>query len=135
MDKDPTLIKGEDLLVKGEYKAFTLEIEKCEWADRENEGGTKHGLLIHFVKAKKPFFTPIDHLNYRMIRVELGTVEPADLIGKKLTLIPVKGNWFGERNTLALRVVVTGDKPKPQVGKAAFGESVVGLRISTSEAS
>lgn len=130
MNKDQTLIKGEDLLVGGEYRTFALEISKVEWADRENEGGTKHGLLIHFAKAKKPFFAPVDQLNYRMIRAELGTVEPSEMVGKKLTIMPVKGNWFGEQNTLALRVVVTGDKPRPRVGKKAFGESVVGLKVA-----
>lgn len=129
MQKDDTLIKGEDFLVNGEYKSFTLTIEKAVWADRENEGGKKHGILIHFAKAKKPFFAPIDQLNYRMIRAELGTVEPEEMAGKKLTLVPVKGNWFGESNTLALRVAVTGDKPRPRVGKKAFGESVVGVKV------
>lgn len=129
MAKDETLIKGEDLFANGEYKAFSLEIEKAEWADRENEGGKKHGLLIKFQKAKKPFFAPEDQLNFRMIRAELGTTEPAELAGKKLTLVPVKGNWFGESNTLAIRVMVTGDKPRPRVGKKAFGEIVVGLRV------
>jgi hypothetical protein len=127
--KDPALVRGEDLLVNGEYKQFTLEIVACEWADRENEGGRKHGLLVSFKNGKKPFFAPIDQLNYRMIRAEHGTTEPAELIGKKLTLIPVKGNWFGEANTLAIRVLVTGDKPRPRVGKTAFGSPVVGLKI------
>lgn len=131
--KDETLIKGEDLLVNGEYKSFSLDIERCEWADRENEGGAKHGLLIHFTKAKKPFFAPVDQLNYRMIRAEHGTTEPNELVGKKLTLMPVKGNWFGESNTLAIRVLVTGDKPRPRVGKKAFGESVVGLCVKAKE--
>jgi len=130
MKKDETLIKGEDLLVNGEYKAFSLVIANAEWADRENEGGTKHGLLIHFEKAKKPFFAPIDQLNFRMIRAEHGTTEPAELIGKKITLVPVKGNWFGESNTLALRVLVTGDKPRPRVGKKAFGEVVTGYKVN-----
>lgn len=127
--KPADLIKGEDLLIDGEYKSFALEIAKAEWADRENEGGTKHGLLLHFTKAKKPFFAPIDQLNFRMIKAEHGTCEPAELVGKKITLIPVKGNWFGEANTLALRVLVTGDKPRPRVGKKAFGEPVTGLRV------
>ena len=129
MAKDESLIKGEDLMVDGEYRSFTLEISKAEWADRENESGTKHGLLVHFTKAKKPFFAPIDQLNYRMIRAELGTVEPSDLAGKKLTLVPVKGDWFGEKNTLAIRVAVTGEKPRPRVGKKAFGEIVTGLKV------
>lgn len=130
MAKDESLVKGEDLMDQsGTYQAFTLEIAKAEWADRENESGTKHGLLIHFAKAKKPFFAPIDQLNYRFIRAELGTVEPVDLIGKKLTLIPVKGDWFGEKNTLAIRVGVSGDKPRPRVGKKAFGEVVTGLKV------
>lgn len=129
--KDETLIKGEDFLVNGEYKAFTLKIQSAAWADRENEGGVKHGLLIYFAKAKKPFFAPVDQLNYRMIRAELGSCEPADLAGKSLTLIPVKGNWFGEANTLAIRVLVTGDKPRPRVGKKAFGETVVGVRVAS----
>ena len=131
MEKDEQLIKGEDLLINGEYKAFTLQIGAAEWADRKNESGTKHGLLIHFEKAKKPFFAPVDQLNFRMIRAELGTTEPAELIGKKITLIPVKGSWFGEANTLALRVLVTGDKPRPRVGKKAFGEVVTGLKVGT----
>lgn len=130
MEKDETLIKGEDLLVNGEYRAFSLVISKAEWADRKNEGGTKHGLLIHFEKAKKPFFAPIDQLNFRMLRAELGTTEPAELVGKKITLIPVKGDWFNDKNTLALRVLVTGDKPRPRVGKKAFGEVITGLKVN-----
>ena len=129
MRKDETLIKGEDLLIDGAYKSFTLEIASVDWADRENEGGKKHGLLIHFAKAKKPLFAPVDQLNFRMIRAELGTAEPSEMIGKKLTLIPVKGDWFGEKNTLAIRVLVTGDKPRPRVGKKAFGEVVTGLKV------
>jgi hypothetical protein len=65
-----------------------------------------------------------------MIRAEHGTTEPAELIGKKITLVPVKGNWFGESNTLALRVLVTGDKPRPRVGKKAFGEVVTGYKVN-----
>lgn len=132
MAKDPTLIKGEDLLVNGEYRQFSLEIVKCEIAERENEGGIKRGLLIYFAKAKKPFFAPADQLNYRMIRAEHGSCEPQDLIGKSLVLIPVKGNWFGEENTLAIRVLVTGDKPRPRVGRSAFGTPVVGLKVGVS---
>lgn len=129
MKKDETLLKGEDLLSAGEYRSFSLQIESAEIAERENEGGRKTGLLIRFVKAKKPFFAPIDQLNFRLIRAELGTVEPSELAGKKLTLIPVKGDWFSEQNTLAIRVLVTGNKPKPKISRRAFGESVVGLKI------
>ena len=132
--KDETLLKGEDLLVKGEYKSFTLVIAKAATVQRKNESGeTLTGLLLHFEKARKPLFAPMDQLNYRMLRAELGTVEPDAMVGKKVTLIPVKGNWFGERNTLAIRVLVTGDKPKPRVGKTAFGEPVTGLRIGQVE--
>ena len=98
-------------------------------ADRDNKGGKKTGLLIHFEKASKPLFCPIDQLNYRMVRAELGTVIPEEMIGKNLTLIPVKGDWFGEYNTLAIRVLVTDDKPCPGVGREAFGESVVGVKV------
>lgn len=128
-EKDPTLLKGEDFLIDGEYKSFTLEIENVETVSRQNESDTKQGLLIHFKGAKKPLFTPEDQMNYRMIRTEAGTVEPEKLVGKTLKLIPVKGNWFGEKNTLAIRVLVTGDKPKPKVSKKSFGVSVVGLKV------
>lgn len=132
MKKDETLIRGEDLMSGGEYKSFALEIATASVEDRENQGGVKTGLMIYFKKAKKPLFCPIDQLNYRMIRAELGTILPSEIIGKTLTLIPVKGDWFGEYNTLAIRVLVTGDKPRPRVGKTAFGESVVGLKVKAS---
>lgn len=128
--KDPTLLKGEDLLADGEYKAFTLTIESAEWAKRQNESGIKEGLLIHFERAKKPLFAPDQQLNYRLIRAELGSVIPEELAGQKLTLIPVKGDWFGDRNTLAIRVMITGDKPRPRIGKTAFGTSVVGTKVA-----
>lgn len=129
MKKDETLIRGEDLMAKGQYKSFRLQIKSVVEAERENEGGKKTGLLIHFEKASKPLFCPVDQLNYRMVRAELGTVVPDEMVGKNLTLIPVKGDWFGEYNTLAIRVLVTDDKPRPRVGKRAFGESVVGLKV------
>lgn len=128
--KDPLLLKGEDLLKDGEYKAFTLVIESAEWAKRQNEQGEKEGLLIHFERAKKPLFAPDQQLNFRLIRAELGTTEPKELAGKQLTLIPTKGDWFGDKNTLAIRVLVTGDKPRPRIGKSAFGQSVVGMKVA-----
>jgi hypothetical protein len=128
--KDPTLIKGEDLLINGSYRQLTLTVSKASVQTRKNESGEKEGLLIYFEKATKPLFCPLDQLNYRMIKAELGTTDPAAMVGKKLTIIPVKGDWFGERNTLAVRVLVTGSKPKPRVGKAAFGEPVTGLKVA-----
>lgn len=127
--KDPALIKGEDLLIKGVYRKVELTIKSASIATRDNESGTKEGLLIYFDGAQKPFFAPTDQVNYRMIKAELGTVAPPEMVGKQLTLIPVVGDWFGDKNVLAARVLVTGDKPKPKVGKKAFGESVVGLKV------
>lgn len=132
MAKDPTLIKGEDLLIKGSYRQLTMTIAKASVEKRKNESGEKEGLLIYFEKAIKPLFCPVDQLNYRMLKAELGTTDPEQMIGKRLTIIPVKGDWFGESNTLAVRVIVTGDKPKPRVGKKAFGEPVVGLNVLSS---
>lgn len=128
--KDPTLLKGEDLLANGEYKAFQLTIASAEWAKRQNESGVKEGLLIHFERAQKPLFCPEQQVNYRLLRAELGTLEPDELVGQVVTLIPVKGDWFGDRNTLAIRVMVTGDKPRPRIGKSAFGTSVVGTKVA-----
>jgi len=128
--KDPTLIKGEDLLIKGSYRQLTMTIAKASIQKRKNESGEKEGLLIYFEKAIKPLFCPMDQLNYRMLKAELGTTDPEAMVGKKLTIIPVKGDWFGEPNTLAVRVLVTGDKPKPRVGKKAFGEPVTGLKVA-----
>jgi hypothetical protein len=131
MAKDDKLIKGEDLLVKGEYKAFKLVIERAAIEERENEGGKKTGLLVHFAGAKKPLFAPMDQINWRLIRCELGTVEPTEIIGKTLTLYPVKGDWFGEVNTLAVRVQVNGDKPRPRISRKTMGASVVGLKVES----
>ena len=130
MQKDETLIKGEDFLIDGVYKSFTLKIASAEMADRKSEGGKMHGLLIHFEKAKKPFFAPEGQVNYRLIGSELGTQDPKKLIGKELTLIPVKGDWFGDKNTLALRVLVTGEKPKPKISAKVFGKSLVGFKVA-----
>ena len=131
MDKDPALVKGEDLLVKGEYIKATVTIEKAEVVKRKNESGTKEGLLLYFKSGKKPFFAPFDQVNYRLIRSECGTTEPSELIGKRITLIPVVGNWFGGENELALRVLVSADKPKPKISKSAFGKPVVGLKVTS----
>jgi hypothetical protein len=127
--KDPTLIKGEDLLINGAYRQVTMTISKASIERRKNESGEKEGILLYFEKATKPLFCPLDQLNHRMLKAELGTTDPAQMIGKSITIIPVKGDWFGETNTLAVRVLVTGSKPKPRVGKKAFGEPVTGLKI------
>ena len=129
MKKDDKLIKGEDLLVKGTYQAFKLVIDRASIIERDNEGGKKTGLLIYFDKAKKPLFAPVDQINYRLIRCELGTVDPEEMKGKTLTLYPVKGDWFGETNQLAVRVQVSGDKPRPGIKRKTMGESVVGIKI------
>jgi hypothetical protein len=129
MNKDPALLKGEDLIVNGVYSSFTLTIESAQIVTRENENVKKEGLLIQFAKAHKPLFCPVDQVNYRMIKAELGSIDCEKLVGKKLTIIPVRGDWFGEKNTLGLRVLVTGERPKPSVKKKVFGESIVGLKI------
>ena len=129
--KDEHLLKGEDFLVSGEYKSFTLEIEEATRATREGtDGQSRDGILIRFAKARKPFFAPDDKLNQRLIRCELGTLDPSEMKGKKLTLIPVIGNWFGVKDGLAIRILVTGDKPKPQVTKQMFGKNVTGVRVA-----
>lgn len=129
-EKDPTLIRGEDFLVKGEYRSFTFPIKSAEFVERKSERGCVRGLLIYFEGAKKPLFCPEDKTNFRMIRTEIGTVEPAEMVGKKLTMIPVKGDWYGAKNALAVRVIVTGDKPKPNITSKAFGTPVTGLKVS-----
>jgi hypothetical protein len=130
MNKDPALLKGENLMRAGVYDAFTLTIKTAENTTRKVESGeTKTGLLLHFEKASLPLFAPKDQLNYRLIRAELGSVEPSELVGRELTLIPTVGDWFSERNILAIRVMVTGDKPKPKVSKKSFGTSIVGRRV------
>ena len=131
VEKDESLLRGEDFLVEGEYRAYTLEIRAAESVSRKGQDGAeREGILIYFQKAKKPFFAPDDKLNQRLIRCELGTLVPEQMVGKSLTLIPVMGNWFGVQNGLAIRVAVTGDKPKPQVSKSSFGTVVTGVKVS-----
>ncbi|MEM0925976.1 MAG: hypothetical protein AAGJ83_08060 [Planctomycetota bacterium] len=126
--KDEALLKGEDLLIEGEYRRFTLTIGTAALVDHETEDGKQRGLMLHFTKAKKPLFCPIDKLNHRLLKAELGTNVPEEIQGKQITVIPVSGNWFGQSNVLAVRILVTGDKPKPMVSKRSFGWPVEGLR-------
>lgn len=128
-DKDPHLLKGEDFLVDGKYLSFTLEISKAEHVTRKNSEGELSGTLLWFVGAKKPLFCPDEKINQRLLKSECGTIDPEQLVGCKVTMIPVKGNWFGETNTLAIRILVTGDKPRPSIKAKVFGKPVTGLEI------
>ena len=132
MQKPARLIKGEDLIRNGEYSAFELEIKSANRETRKNESGEEiAGIMIWFTKAEKPFFVPDNGINSRLLRAELGSIDPKQLPGRSVTLIPVVGDWFGDANTLAIRVLVTGNKPRPRISKRSFGKPVIGYRIGS----
>ena len=132
-EKDPLLLKGEDFLRDGEYRKYEMTIESAEHITRDSSEGPTDGLLLRFVGANKPLFCPDGKLNQRLLKAETGTDNANDLAGNKITMIPVMGDWFGERNTLAVRILVTGNKPKPGIKSSAFGTPVNGMRIGGGE--
>ena len=123
-------LSASDLLVKGQWREFTLTIAAIHEANTVKADNQQliDRPVIQFEKARK-LFAP-SKVTLKLIRFQTGvdlTGPDKDLaIGQKITLYPVVGDWFSFENLAGIRVRIDKSKPKPMVKKKDMGRDITG---------
>ena len=129
-DAGPEYLKAEDLIKDGEWKEYSLEIEKVIPANtvRAADKSLIEHPIICFKKAQKRFIC--GKTNRRLVVYACGSSDESDWPGHKITLRACVGDWFGEPNIAALRVAPpSNDGPRPKIKKKDYGTSLTGQKV------
>lgn len=118
---DSRFIHGEDLQVNGRWSDITLTIKSVGEKDSmlSKEERAIPGFPVYF--AETPKIAVLKGVNLRLLKAALSTADRRQMAGKKLTLYPVKGNWFGQRDVVAVRVRVPAGVAKPFIQAKSLG--------------
>lgn len=118
---DSRFIHGEDLQRNGKWADITLTIESVGEQDsmKAKDGKVIPGYPVFFKETKK--IAVLKGSNVRLLKAALGTSNRAEMAGQKLTLYPVKGDWFGQTNVAAVRVRVPEGNAKPFIQRQHLG--------------
>lgn len=120
---DSRFIHGEDLRRNGKWCDITLTIKSVGEKDsmKALDGKTIEGYPFSFVETEK--MVVLKGGNIRMAKADLGTNDREQMAGKRLTLYPARGDWFGQKNVCAVRVRFhDGEgKAKPFLSKKDVG--------------
>lgn len=124
----PEYLRGEDLQKDFKWCQFSLTIAKVipPGAVKAADGTVIDRPIIEFEKAEKRFI--VGKTNQRLITVHMGS-KPEQWIGQRLTLFPVKGDWFGVKDAIAVRVRVPEGSPNVSIKRAAMGQDITGQCI------
>lgn len=118
---DSRFIHGEDLQRGGKWFEITLTIKSVGDKDsmKSQDGKVIPGFPVHFTETEK--IAVLKGSNVRLLKAALKTADRSEMAGKKLTLYPVKGNWFGQTDVAAVRVRVPAGVAKPFIQKQHLG--------------
>lgn len=121
---DSRYLHGEDLRRDGVWMEFQLTIKAV---DDEDSAMTKDeqvipGWPLHF--SETPKILVIKKTNVRLAIAALETNARSKWVGKKLTVYPVKGNWFGQTDVVAVRIRVPKGIPKPFIKPSNLGKDL-----------
>ena len=126
----PDYLRGEDLQRGGKWCEFTLTIGSIDAPStvKAADGKMIDRPIVSFAEAEKKLI--VGKTNERLIKAQLGQV-PKERIGKKITVYPVVGNWFGVKNAIAVRVRISEDRPKPFISKKNLGSDITGRNCAS----
>ena len=127
-DLGPEYLHAEEFLIDGVWKEFPVEVKEVLAPNTVKSQDGKlidKGILV-VGKTKKRFV--LGSTNERLVACALGSKKPLDWIGKKITLYPVRGDWFGQKNVCAIRVRVPDGMTRPFVQKKSLGEDITGKK-------
>ena len=127
-------LRAEDLLHQGKWGEFTLTIKAAHDPNtvRAADKTMIDKPVIDFEKTDKRLVLGVT--NQRLIKCATGAETTDDLIGKRITLFAVIGDWFGEKNVTAIRIRVPEDQPKPFIKKQNMGKDITGVRVVSESA-
>lgn len=124
-------LKASHLMKAQTYQKFTLTIKEVDQPGHGRKYENKkdiEGFVIRFVETPKEFVIKEDSTNHKLIKAQMGS---GNWPGQKLTLFPVVGDWFREKNLLGIRVFVDEDNPRPKISAQHMGRSVTGLTVGS----
>jgi hypothetical protein len=121
---DSRFLHGEDLQREGKWQEFTLTIKDVQEKDsmKSEEGQKIDGWPISFEETPK--ILVLNTTNTRLAICAIGTNLRSEWPGKKLTVYPVIGSWFGQRDVYALRVRVPAGTPRPFIQPSVLGRDL-----------
>lgn len=117
----PGYLKAEDLMRGGDWMTPTLTIKEVI------EAGTvmapdktliKHPIVV-FEKAIKQLILGVT--NRRLIGAIAISQAHSDWVGKQVTFTVCKGDWFGQKDVIAVRVWLWPGTPRPFIKKSDYG--------------
>ena len=121
---DSRFIHGEDLCRDGKWSDVTLTIKQVGEKDsmKSMSGQVIAGFPFSFEGTEK--LAVFKGGNVRLLKAALGTSDRSQMIGKKLTLYPTIGDWFGQKGVLAVRVRVPEGVAKPFIPIKDLGKDL-----------
>lgn len=125
-------LKASHLMRGNTYQKFTLTIKDVEKPGHGRVYENKQpidGYIIHFEETGKQFVIKEKSTNIKLIRAQLGESWP----GQKLTLFPVVGDWFGDKNLLGIRIWVDEKNPRPKIASKDMGKAIVGFQVGSKQ--
>lgn len=125
-------LRGEDLQKDGKWCEFTLTISEAHAPDTLNgaDGKPIDKPVLMFANAKKGFV--VGKTNQRLLKCVLGA-KPKNWEGKKITVYPATGNWFGVPDAIAVRVRVPKGCGRPFIKPANLGKDITGKSLPNAE--
>lgn len=118
---DSRFIHGEDLQRGGKWSDITLTIKSVGDKDtmKAKDGKVIPGFPVFFQETDK--IAVLKGSNIRLLKSALQTADRLQMAGKKLTLYPAKGTWFGQSDVVAVRVRVPEGVARPFIQKQHLG--------------
>lgn len=122
----PGYLHAEDLLADGQWKQYTLTVEKVNPPNtiKSADGKPINKPVIEFAETEKKLV--LNGVNQRLMKCALGTGKVTAWVGKKVTLHAALGNWFGQTNVAAVRVRVNEGRARPFLKAEHFGKDLTG---------
>lgn len=121
---DSRFIHGEDLQRDGKPCNVTLTIKEVGDKDtmKAKDGKVIEGFPVWFVETDK--IAVLRGCNIRLLKTAMGTSDRSKMVGRKLTLEPRVGDWFGQKNVLGVRVHIPSDSFRPFIAKQQLGRKL-----------
>lgn len=122
----PEWLRAEDFLDDGQWKQYTLTVKAVDppGTHKSADGEEIDKPVLSFEETPKRLI--LCSLNQRLAKYAAGTAKATKWIGKKITLYPVTGNWFGQKNVAAIRVRVASEVAHPHIDKKTMGVDITG---------
>lgn len=130
---DSRFLHAEDLIHDGEWKQYTLTIDKVIMPGEltyENKQVCESYVLcfVNPVTKAEKMLAISAKCNQRLMPYATGSAKPDKWPGRKITLYAARGNWFGEAGIAAIRI-----RPQPgahpKLSPKDLGVDLTGTRV------